>query len=206
MVKRIIFDLDNTLIMWKNSYTNALKETLEKFDIKEDVNYVNSLIDLYDDKFEYYSKELLLDFLNQNLKTKINMEFLNTFLEKFGYMSEANEKVKETVEYLSTKYELVVLTNWFTIPQKERLKNAGILKCFKEVIGGERYMKPNKLAFLNACGVFLPNECLVIGDDYNKDILGASNAGLNVIYFNYKSKPNSKFKEIKKIEELERIL
>ena len=110
-------------------------------------------------------------------------------------------------DYLSKKYELVVLTNWFTKPQSERLKNADILNYFKEVIGGELFMKPSRTAFLNACGEYLPSECIMIGDDYNKDIIGASNTGLNVIYFNYKNKDNvNNFQEINKLSELERIL
>ena len=45
MIKKIIFDLDNTLILWKDEYVNALKETLKKYNINEDPNYVNNLID-----------------------------------------------------------------------------------------------------------------------------------------------------------------
>ena len=135
------------------------------------------------------------------------MSFLETFFNKFGYMSERNEEVIEVLDYLSKKYELVVLTNWFQAPQRERLKNADILKYFKEVIGGELYMKPSGDAFINACGKYKLNECIMIGDDYNKDILGASNAGLDVIYFNYKNKENvDNFREINKLSELERIL
>lgn len=206
MIKRIIFDLDNTLIMWKDEYLNALKETMELYNIKEDYKYINLLIDEYDNKFEYYDKELLLNYINNRIKYKIDINILNTFLDKFGYMSQSDNKVINVLEYLSKKYELVVLTNWFQKPQENRLKNAEILKYFKEVIGGEISMKPYKKAFINACGKYLPKECLMIGDDYDKDIVGADNAGLNVIYFNYKNQENSKYKEIKDLEELKEML
>ena len=207
MLKRIIFDLDNTLIMWKNEYLNALKETVELYNIKEDYVYLSSLVDEYDDKFDYYDKELLIEFVNKNIKDKIDMNFLNTFLDKFGYMSDKNDEVIDVLEYLSQKYELVVLTNWFTNPQKKRLENAHILKYFKEVIGGEVHMKPSREAFINAIGPYKTCECVMIGDDYNKDIIGANNAGLDVIYFNYKGKENiNNYKEIKNISELKGIL
>ena len=207
MIKRIIFDLDNTLIMWNDKYLNALKETIELYNINEDYKYLSSLIDEYDNNFKYYDKELLVEFINKKINSKIDINFLNTFLDKFGYMSEKDNKVIEILEYLSKKYELVVLTNWFVEPQKERLKHAGILKYFKSVIGGEEYIKPYKESFLNACGNYKPNECLMIGDNYYKDILGAYKASLNVIYFNYNNKENKdNFKEIKKLKELEDLL
>ena len=34
MIKRIIFDLDNTLITWKEEYWNAVNRTFEKLDLK----------------------------------------------------------------------------------------------------------------------------------------------------------------------------
>ena len=207
MIKRIIFDLDNTLIMWKDEYLKAIKETVELYKINEDYKYISSLIDEYDDKFKYYDKNLLIEYINQNIKSKIDIKFLNTFLDKFGYMSKEDKKVIDVLDYLNNKYELVVLTNWFKEPQRERLKNANILKYFKEVIGGEQYMKPSKEAYILACSKYKPNECLMIGDSYNKDIEGAYKARLNVIYYNYLNKENkNKYKEIKKISELKEIL
>ena len=208
MIKRIIFDLDNTLIMWKDKYLEAIKETVELYHLDIDYKYLSSLVDEYDDCFKYYDKELMVDFINKKINNKIDINFLNTFLDKFSFMSEKDDKVIEVLEYLSKKYELVVLTNWFTNSQKERLKNADILKYFKEVIGGEKHMKPYKEAFISACGEFQRNECMMIGDNYNKDIIGAYNIGLDVIYFNYNNKNNNikKIKEIKNIKELEDIL
>ena len=207
MIKRIIFDLDNTLIMWKNEYLDALKKTTEEYNIKENYITINNLIDEYDNLYEKYDKNLLIDFVNQHIEEKIDIQFLNTFLNKFGNMSEEDKKVQKVLKYLSQKYELVVLTNWFQKPQAKRLEKANILKYFKEVIGGEEYMKPNKKAFLSACGPHLPSECLMIGDNYNKDILGASNAGLKVIYFNYNKDQNiDKFPQIINFEDLERML
>ena len=207
MIKRIIFDLDNTLIMWNDNYLEAIKKTTKEYKIQEDYKYLSSLIDQYDNEYDHYDKNLLVQFINKHIDSKIDINFLNTFLNKFGYMSIRSDNVIETLDYLSKKYELVVLTNWFQKPQVERLKNASILKYFKEVIGGELYMKPNPKAYINACGKYKPNECIIVGDDYNKDILGAYNTGLNVIYFNYKNKLNkNNFKEIKEFKELERIL
>ncbi|MBP3921046.1 MAG: HAD family hydrolase [Bacilli bacterium] len=207
MIKRIIFDLDNTLIMWQPEYINALKKTIEKYNNGLNPNYINDLIDNYELEHNYYDKKLLLEYINKNIIELIDMNFVDEFLYNIGFMSEPNQKVIETLEYLNKKYELVVLTNWFTKPQTERLKHAKIDKYFKEIIGAEKIRKPYKESFINACGNNKPDECLMIGDNYDIDVIGAHNAGLKVLYFNNNLKENKlKFDEIKNIIELMDIL
>lgn len=207
MIKKIIFDLDNTLIMWKDEYLEALKKTLKKYNNKEDANDINDLIDNYETKYDSYNKEIFLNHINKSIKEKINMEFIEEFFHNIGFMAEQNEEVIDVLEYLSKKYELIVLTNWFTIPQKNRLKTAKIDKYFKEVIGAEQTRKPFKESFLNACGKEKPEECIMIGDNYEIDILGAHNAGLKTIFLNQNNKENKEqFKEIKNLKELKNIL
>lgn len=207
MIKKLIFDLDNTLIMWKDEYLNALKETLKKYNINEEPNYVNDFIDNYEDYYDKYDKQNMLEYINNNIKEKINIDFMNDFLNEIGFMSEPNEEVIDTLEYLSKKYELVVLTNWFKEPQTNRLKNAKIDKYFKEIFGGEDYIKPQKEAFLTAAGNTPLDECIMIGDSYTIDIMGAYNAGIKPIFMNPKNKENkNNFTEIKTISELKNIL
>ena len=103
---------------------------------------------------------------------------------------------------------MVVLTNWFRNPQINRLKTAKIDRYFSEIYGGEDFIKPSKQAFVRAAGNTKLEECIMIGDNYNIDIMGAYNAGLNVIYFNPKLKDNNKLKfdEISDFRELMNIL
>lgn len=207
MIKKLIFDLDNTLIIWKDEYVNAVKETLKKYNINEDPNYVNNLIDNYENYYDKYDKQNLLDYINKNIKEKLSMDFMNDFLEAIGYMSEPDDEVIDTLEYLSKKYELVALTNWFTIPQTNRLKTAKIDKYFKKVFGGEDYIKPNKQAFLTAAGNTKLEECIMIGDSYTIDVMGAYNAGIKPIFLNREHKENkNNFKEITKLSDLKNIL
>ena len=207
MVKKLIFDLDNTLIIWKDKYVNALKETLKKYNNNEDPNYVNNLIDSYEDYFDKYDKENMLKHINNNIKEKLSIDFMNDFLEAIGYMSEPDEDVIDTLEYLSKKYELVVLTNWFTVPQTNRLKTAKIDKYFKEIYGGEDYIKPFKEAFLQAAENTKLEECIMIGDNYKIDVMGAYDAGIEPIFMNPKHKENiNNFKEITKLSDLKDIL
>lgn len=205
--KKLIFDLDNTLIMWKDEYVNALKETLKQHNISEDGDYIDSLIDKYEKYFNKYNKVTLLNYINENIKSKVDMNFIEDFLYNIGFMSEPDGEVIDTLEYLSKKYELVVLTNWFTEPQTNRLKKAKIDKYFKHIYGGEEIIKPNKEAFIKACGSTPVEECIMIGDNYNVDIMGAHNVFIKPIFMNPKDKINKEnFTEIKTISELKNIL
>ena len=49
MIKRIIFDLDNTLMLWKDEYIFALKNVLDelqvKYDQKELLKFDSAVVD-----------------------------------------------------------------------------------------------------------------------------------------------------------------
>ena len=207
MTKRIIFDLDNTLVIWKDKYLSALDEVSKKYNVSYSAKAINECINDYDNDMDHYSREEMLEYINSHLGLNLNMDFMNEFLYLIGFCADKSDEVIEVLEYLYDKYELVVLTNWFTDAQAERLKSAGIYKYFKEVIGGEKYMKPNKNAFINACGNINPSECIMVGDSYEKDILPAYEAGLQVIFFNRVRKDNpNNFKEIKSLSQLKNML
>ena len=71
--------------------------------------------------------------------------------------SEEDKSIIPTLEYLSKKYELVILSNWFSYSQIERLKKIGMDKYFKEMyFTDEVKNKPNKEAFIKACGPYKP--------------------------------------------------
>ena len=207
MIKKLIFDLDNTLIMWKDEYVNAIGKTIKKFNINCEANYISDLIDEYESYYDKYDKKCLMEYINNNIEDKVDINFVEDFIYNIGFMSEPNKEVIDTLEYLSKKYELVVLTNWFTDAQTNRLKTAKIDKYFKEIFGGDRILKPNKQAFLTAAGNTPLDECIMIGDSYTIDIMGAYNAGIKPIFMNPKNKENkNNFTEIKTISELKNIL
>ena len=64
MIKRIIFDLDNTIMIWKDNYINALKDTLLYF--KVDIKYfddINNIIENLENKYDRISKDSIQKFL-----------------------------------------------------------------------------------------------------------------------------------------------
>ncbi len=209
MLKRIIFDQDNTLMIWYDKYDETYKYALDELGISYDEKSVKELIDVvcsYEGNFDYFNKKAMVDFINENCVIKVPDSFMDVWLNYLcDCYSEEDKKIIPTLDYLSKKYELVVLSNWFGYSQKERLKHIGMYKYFKDMVFTENTkMKPNKEAFLTACGPYKPEECLMIGDGIDIDINGAINAGLEAMLFdpNDKYEYKNKIKDIKELEEL----
>lgn len=189
MVKRLIFDVDDTLIEWKEEYWDTLAEVLQELNIeysKDLLDKIISAIDSYEQENQYYNKQKMLEHINKVTGYNFNINFLDTTIKVFGKcVPKENENIINTLEYLSQKYELVILTNWFKDAQLIRLENFGIKDYFAEVYTSESFkVKPNKEGFIIAMENNLPEECIMIGDSLKKDIQGAINAGMKAIYIN----------------------
>lgn len=103
---------------------------------------------------------------------------------------------RELLEWLDTqrdRYSLAVITNGFSEAQIPKMRTAGIDKYFdyfflSEDIG---FMKPDRRFFEAALSKMnvSPDQCLVIGDDYKVDIVGAMAVGIPQVWYNYSHQP-----------------
>ncbi len=210
-MKKIIFDLDNTLIFWEEEFIKPLKYTLSLYNIidEELINKINYYLDNYEKDINYLSKEILIKYINSNCNTNLDIKFLDLLLKNQEECAgKVSDELIDTLEYLSNKYELYVLTNWFTSCQIGRLKKAGIYKYFKEVQGGEGYLKPHKEAFLKILKEEEFKDSIMIGDNLEVDIKGALNIGIRAILYNYKNKDikEDNYKVINKLTDLKEML
>ena len=137
MIKRIVFDLDNTLINWEDEYWHlGIIKACEELNIPYTMDMekrIINVIDSYENKQEYYDIKVMQTSINKELGKDYSTDFIKTILKFFEVCvpKQIDSNVKKTLEYLSNKYELVILTNWFENQQVQRLKNSGILKYFK---------------------------------------------------------------------------
>ncbi|MCC8089479.1 MAG: YjjG family noncanonical pyrimidine nucleotidase [Rikenellaceae bacterium] len=120
---------------------------------------------------------------------------------------------REILEYLSSRYDLHIITNGFNEVQQLKLKNCGLDKFFGEIITSEDAgaNKPHPRIFEYALKTVDAGreETVIIGDDIENDILGGINAGLDTIYFNPHRRPVEEIVptyEIHRLEELAEIL
>ncbi len=219
MIKRVIFDIDNTLIPWKKEYNIEINHSLEKLNIEyvdEDVKNISKAFDEYENEYYIFDKELMADFINKYTSKNYPKELIYTIIEKWenSVPDKIDKSIIELLEYLKSKYELVILTDWFKKEQSKRLEKTNILKYFSNVYCAEKTKrKPFKEAFMQAIGNYKPEECIMIGDDIERDIKGALNAGINAIWYNSNNeikdiecKKNKKYKMITKLEQLRDIL
>ena len=212
-MEKLIFDLDGTLMDWKDEYIIIWEKTFEELNYhfnKEQLNKINDVIENYENEYNTYTNELFIE----NITKNFNIELPNNFVEIFTKYAEkyAYEKIApsiiDTLKYLKNKYKLVVLSNWFGDCQNRRLKQAGLYEYFDEFYYSDKELnKPNKEAFIRASDGDVSNS-IMIGDSYTKDIKGALDIGMKAIMMdkNNKYETNNEFKVIRKLEDLKGIL
>ena len=151
----------------------------------------------------------MIKFINNDLSTNYTMDTLNN-LEKVianSWVKHIPDGTYEVLKYLSKKYELYVLTNWFSDNQTERLKNAHLLKYFKEVVGSDKVKhKPNVEGYLYIIGSSKLEDVIMIGDNIDIDIKGANDVGIKSILADYNDKHKNYDSRITDIRELIDIL
>ena len=192
MIKRVIFDIDNTLMPWKAEYFSEIYTVLKELNIEcteEDFLKIQKAFSEYENNYYTFSTKLMIDFINEYTEKNYPEEFIEMLINRWSKC--APDKLSDTtikvLEYAKSKYEVVALTDWYKDQQVKRLKKAKILKYFQEVYGAENTKrKPFKEAFMQAIGENKPEECIMIGDSFERDIEGALKAGLQAIYYNPK--------------------
>lgn len=94
----------------------------------------------------------------------------------------------ETLQYLSARYPLYLISNGFKESQDTKINTTGIGKYFQHMIISELVgvNKPDKAIFQHALDLAgaTKEKSLMIGDSLEADVMGALNFGMDAIYFN----------------------
>ena len=185
MIKRLIFDVDNTLIL-NVSFRDPVKKTLTDLGLYSEEtldNYIKG-ISTYESIYSNYNKNDYIRHMSESINAKLGDDFLDVFFNNLkSAIPKENEKLANCIKELSKRYELVLLTNYFSQSQMNRLNEMGIGKYFSHCYG-EEVIKPYPDAYINACGKYNPDECVMIGDDLYLDIKCAQKQGLHTIWVN----------------------
>ena len=192
MKRRFIFDIDGTLLNGNfQKEIDYFRSVLSAEDYEKFIKVYFKLLIKYESKFKKYGVHKLSEFLKEESKANITDEIIEGWIDINSNMDDViNDGVIETLEYLKSKEKsLVVLTNWFYKTQKSRLKNSGLLKYFDEIYAGDSALKPNKESYISACGPYSLEECIMIGDDLQKDVYEPSMMGIDSVYYN----PNNNY-------------
>ena len=192
MIKAILFDFDGTL---SNRQMNAYR--MYRVFLKP------YFADLNEIEFEAVLQDMLTFDCNGTTETRHRMiPFLNKygdllpedFNEKFIEFSKMNmyrfavlkDETIDVLEKLKGKYKLCILSNGYSYSQHNKIKQVQIEDYFDVILvsGDLSCKKPEAEIFEYAAkqlGVKC-EECLMIGDVFSSDILGAIRAGVTPVW------------------------
>lgn len=208
MKNKYIFDLDGTLINGDYSKEKEyFKSILTTSDSEKFIPQISKLLEQYEIKHKRYDINLLAEFLSHKSHVKITPNMIEGWIEINQDMDgTVIDGVVEVLEELKMRdKELVVLTNWFSKTQIERLKNSKLDIYFDEVYGGELFLKPNKNAYINACGYTPIELSIMIGDTYEKDYIGPKRIGLDSILYDPECKVSESKDVVKNLRKIKDI-
>ncbi len=191
MIKKVIFDVDNTLLMHDPMYLQTYQDVLKRYGYEaseEGAREVYRTIGDFEKITTYFRMDELYQYFYQK-DPKYSKEFVVDIIKSTSkWVKPIDEDLREALDYLAQKYDLFVLTNWFTKEQKERLERVGIASYFKEIIGGDiNPVKPSVEAFRCMVKDVEPMECIMIGDLPEIDMKGAHELGMKTLLYDYKN-------------------
>jgi putative hydrolase of the HAD superfamily len=221
--QHILFDLDGTLWDFHQNSKDTLHTLFGEHQLGTHLNcsfdvYYASYLQINDqywalfrenkiDKFElrygrFNASFKAFDYENLDLAKTIN----DAYLLMSPYKTKLLEGTLDLLDYLKDKYTLHIVTNGFPEVQHIKMSNSGLLPYFQELFISEEigYNKPDKKIFehifekLNTTA----ENCIMIGDSWEADIIGAMNADMAYIYLGKESKDNT----VQKLEEIKGML
>jgi putative hydrolase of the HAD superfamily len=208
-IKHIFFDLDHTLWDFETNSDIAFKTIFEKHKVPVSLDkFLNYYRSINQEYWKLYREEKITksDLRIGRLKdtfSKINIPVTEKLLEELSidYIevlpknNELFDGAIEILDYLSPKYKLHIITNGFNEVQYKKLENSGLSTYFDKIITSEDagVKKPNPIIFNFALkkAAATSKESIMIGDNYEADVMGAINNGIDAIYFNVKKEPVS---------------
>ena len=183
-IKHIFFDLDHTLWDFEANSKKTFSYIFDKNDLEIEFN---DFIEVYQPINHRYWKLFREDKVS---KAQLRYGRLKeAFKDHITYLANHNalfENAIQVLEYLQPKYKMHIITNGFEEVQHRKLKNSNLLPFFDEIITSEKVgvKKPNPRIFEYALDITgaVNGESVMIGDNFEADILGAKNMGMQVIF------------------------
>ena len=226
-VNNLFFDLDHTLWDFDKNSDLTFFKILKKNNLNIDVSsFLNSYHPINRKYWELYRENKVskadlryyrLSDTFKKLNYDINDDLINQLaIDYIEHLSDFNHLIPGTLivlNSLKSKYRIHIITNGFKEVQKRKLEKSKLIQYFETVTISEDVgvKKPHKLIFdhaLTAANAKVENS-VMIGDNFNADILGALGVGMKAIYYDF-HKTNEQGREnliiIKNLKELIKIL
>lgn len=224
-IKDVFFDLDHTL--WDFDKNSAL--TFEKIFSHNNIDLeLSKFLTVYEplnlNYWKLYREEKIdkaslrygrladtFKALNISITDDVIYKLSEDYITNLSTFNHLFDSTVEILDYLNPNYNLHIITNGFKEVQFGKLSKANIDHYFETVTNSEMVgvKKPNPIIFNHALKLAQANveESVMVGDNYEADILGALNVGLDAICFNYhKEELDGQIKSIDHLMELKNYL
>ena len=210
MIKKIVFDLDNTLLFLSDEWEEKYKKFMDKYNLNISANDLFLCIGNFEKKMKniVVSKQKLSEYVSNDLSIDFTIDMILELSEIYNNTPLLNtDTIYDALNYLSEKYELIAYTNWFTDDQIKRLKKYDLDKFFTKVYGWDILpKKPSKEGLSEIIKNDDIENYIFIGDSIELDLEVPYSMGIATIFYNRKNIKQNKYKEIFKIKELKNIL
>jgi putative hydrolase of the HAD superfamily len=224
-INHIFFDLDHTLWDFETNSDIAFEAIFKKYGVNANMdkflNYYRGINEKYwklyrDEKVT--QEELRVGRLKDTftkIKYQVDLQLIdNLAVDYIEYLPKNNQLFEGTFEildHLKPKYKMHIITNGFNEVQFKKIENSGLSAYFDKIITSESVgvKKPNPIIFQYALeqAKATSSESIMIGDNWEADIMGAKNAGLDVIFCNFnKESVSENIKSVKNLLELKLYL
>lgn len=226
--KHLYFDLDRTIWDLETNSYETLEDLFNKYELDRYFENADVFIKIYrghneklwklyregkiqkvdlrNQRFNLALNDVGVD--NPELAKKIGDDYINLSPTKKALFPYAHE----TLDYLSQKYDLHIITNGFKEVQHTKLENTNLAQYFKKIVtsddAGAQKPRPEIFHYALTSVNAKKEESIMIGDDMKTDIAGAKNFGIDQVFFNsiHAEHEEQVTFEISSLEELKEIL
>lgn len=228
-IRHIFFDLDHTLWDFETNSREALHDLFVKDGLEQACKATYSeFIKAYEAinhrYWQLYGEQKVT-------KEELRYKRFHDAFTHFGYDNEAlarqwaDDYLKlspyktnlvagslEVLDYLGRRYTLHLITNGFIEVQNIKLDHSRLRPYFQNIIISEEhgFNKPDVRIFrlAEALSIAKPEQCLMIGDNYDADIVGAQQAGWLAVHLDplHNGPLKAPGKVIRELQELKALL
>lgn len=201
MIKVILWDIDGTLLSFKQAERAAIRACFDQFGLGE---LTDEMLSKYSSINATYWKRLELGELTKpqvlrgrfeeffaayGLDTGCVDAFNAAYQVWLGETVVFNDNGKELVQRFRGKVKQCAVTNGTLVAQRGKLKNSGLDQLLDEVfisdvVGVEKPGIGFFDAVFAAIGHYEKDEVLIVGDSLTSDIQGGNNAGILCCWYN----------------------